>query len=55
MNGDTLNRPRTPDGNSLADAPVREDQLDGLRIGSPIELLPVSGSDRIEAKMTVTY
>jgi hypothetical protein len=29
---------------------LREDQLDGLRIGSPIEL-PVGGSDRIQARI----
>jgi HlyD family secretion protein len=30
---------------------LREDQLDGLRIGSPIELLPAGGSDRIQARV----
>jgi len=28
---------------------LREDQLDGLRIGSPVELLPASGGDRTKA------
>ncbi len=30
---------------------LREEQLDGLRIGSPLELLPVAVSDRIEARI----
>jgi multidrug resistance efflux pump len=38
-------------GRRLATFNLREDQLDGLRIGSPIELLPVGGSDRIQARV----
>jgi HlyD family secretion protein len=30
---------------------LREDQLDAPRIDSPIELLPVAGNDRIEARI----
>jgi HlyD family secretion protein len=38
-------------GRRWASFNLREDQLDGLRIGSPIELLPVAGNDRIEARI----
>jgi HlyD family secretion protein len=31
---------------------LREDQLDGLRIGPPVELLPVAAADRIEAAIS---
>ena len=38
-------------GRRWASFNLREDQLDGLRIGSPIELLPVGGNDRIQARI----
>jgi len=31
---------------------LREDQFDGLRIGSSIELLPLGGGERIAARVT---
>jgi HlyD family secretion protein len=39
-------------GRRWASFNLREDQLDGLRIGSPIELLPVAAADRIEAAIS---
>lgn len=44
-------RVMTPEatGRRWASFNLREDQLDGLRIGSPIDLLPVGGN-RIEAR-----
>jgi HlyD family secretion protein len=38
-------------GRRWASFNLREDQLDALRIRSPIELLPVAGNDRIEARI----
>jgi HlyD family secretion protein len=38
-------------GRRWASFNLREDQLDGLHIGSPIELLPIGGSDRIQARI----
>jgi len=38
-------------GRRWASFNLREDQLDGLRIGSPIELLPIAGNDRAEARI----
>ena len=31
---------------------LREDQLDGVRIGSSVELLPLAGNDRIASRVT---
>jgi HlyD family secretion protein len=39
-------------GRRWASFNLREDQLDRLRIGSPVDLLPASGGDRIEAGIT---
>jgi HlyD family secretion protein len=39
-------------GRRWASFNLREDQLDGLRIGSPIELLPVVAADCIEAAIS---
>jgi HlyD family secretion protein len=39
-------------GRRWASFNLREDQLDGLRMGSPVELLPAAGSDRIPARVT---
>lgn len=38
-------------GERWASFNLREDQLDDLRIGSRVELLPASGNDRIEARI----
>jgi HlyD family secretion protein len=39
-------------GQRWASFNLREDQLDGLRLGLPIELLPLGGKDRIEAAIS---
>jgi len=39
-------------GRRWASFNLREDQLDGLRIGSSVELLPLAGNDRIAARVT---
>ena len=38
-------------GRRWASFNLREDQVDGLRIGSPIELVPLGGGDRLEARV----
>jgi len=38
-------------GERWASFNLREDQLDDLRIGSPVELLPLAGGDRIAARV----
>jgi len=39
-------------GRRWATCNLREDQSDGLRIGSSIELLPLGGGERIAARVT---
>jgi HlyD family secretion protein len=41
-----------PTGRRWASINLREDQLGDLRVGARVELLPVGGSDRIEARVT---